>query len=157
MTRLFIEPEAEEELDEAAAGYEDAVPGLGEEFLAEMRQRVGNVLEMPLSFPMFGDADDVRCAHAVGRFPHLVIFMLAGDTVTLARVSPWRRARADCFTPPASSWRRNSSARASVFWIGAGCHTLSRDFSRFLASWKSITTSVTILPLQAPLGSPSPR
>jgi hypothetical protein len=82
MTRLFIEPEAEEELDEAAAGYEDAVPGLGEEFLAEMRQRVGNVLEMPLSFPMFGDADDVRCAHAVGRFPHLVIFMLAGDTVS---------------------------------------------------------------------------
>ena len=73
--------------------------------------------------------------------------------VTLARVSPWRRARADWFTPPASSWRRNSSARASVFWIGAGCHTLSRDFSRFLASWKSITTSVTILPLQAPLGS----
>jgi hypothetical protein len=29
MTRLFIEPEAEEELDEAAARYEDAVPGLG--------------------------------------------------------------------------------------------------------------------------------
>jgi len=55
MTRLFIEPEAEEELDEAAARYEDAVPGLGQQFLAEMRQRVGDVLEMPLSFPVFGD------------------------------------------------------------------------------------------------------
>jgi hypothetical protein len=75
--------------------------------------------------------------------------------VTLARVSPWRRARPDWFTPPASSCRRNSSARASVFWIGEGCHTFSRDFSPFLVSWKSITTSVTILPLQAPLGSHS--
>jgi hypothetical protein len=47
MTRLVIEPEAEEELDEAAVRYEDAVPGLGQQFLAEMRQRVGNVLQMP--------------------------------------------------------------------------------------------------------------
>jgi hypothetical protein len=82
MTRLFIEPEAEEELDEAAARYEDAVRGLGQQFLAEMRQRVGDVLRVPLSFPVFGDADDVRCAHAVGRFPHLVVFMLVGDTVS---------------------------------------------------------------------------
>jgi hypothetical protein len=82
MTRLFIEPEAEEELDEAAARYEDAVPGLGQQFLAEMRQRVGDVLPTPLSFPVFGDADDVRCAHAVGRFPHLIVFMLVGDTIS---------------------------------------------------------------------------
>jgi hypothetical protein len=82
MTRLFIEPEAEEELDDAAARYEGAVPGLGQQFLAEMRQRVGDVLEMPLSFPVFGDADGVRCAHAAGRFPHLVVFMLVGDTVS---------------------------------------------------------------------------
>jgi hypothetical protein len=82
MTRLFVEPEAEEELDEAAARYEDAVPGLGQQFLAEMRQRVGDVLPTPLSFPVFGDADDVGCAHAVGRFPHLIVFMLVGDTVS---------------------------------------------------------------------------
>jgi hypothetical protein len=79
MTRLFIEPEAEEELDEAAARYEEAVPGLGRQFLGEMRQRVGDVLRVPLSFPVLCDADDVRCAHAVGRFPHLVVFMLVGD------------------------------------------------------------------------------
>jgi hypothetical protein len=45
-----------------------------------MRRRVGDVAEAPLRFPVFVEADDVRCAHAVGRFPHLVIFMLAGDT-----------------------------------------------------------------------------
>lgn len=82
MTRLFIEPEAEEELDETAARYENAVSGLGQQFLAEMRRRVGDVLRTPLSFPVFGDTDDVRCAHAVGRFPHLIVFMLVGDAVS---------------------------------------------------------------------------
>ena len=82
MIRLYVEPEAEEELDEAADRYEAAVPGLGQQFVAEMRQRVHNVLETPLSFPVFGDADDVRCAHAIGRFPHLVVFMLVGDAVS---------------------------------------------------------------------------
>jgi hypothetical protein len=82
MIRLYIEPEAEEELDEAADRYEDALPGLGQQFVAEMRQRVRDVLVAPLSFPVFGDADDVRCAHAIGRFPHLVVFMLVGDTVS---------------------------------------------------------------------------
>ena len=82
MNRLNIEPEAEEELDQAAARYEKEVPGLGQRFLAEMRQRVADVLEAPLSFPVFGSADDVRCAHAVGRFPHLVVFMLVGDPVS---------------------------------------------------------------------------
>ena len=79
MTPLYIEPEAAEELEEAALRYEGAVPGLGRQFLAEMRQRVNDVLEAPLSFPVFGAADDVRCAHAVGRFPHLVVFLLVGE------------------------------------------------------------------------------
>ncbi len=80
MTRLYIEPGAEEELEEATARYEDAAPGLGRQFLAEMRQRVRDVLEAPLRFPAFGENADVRCAHAIGRFPHLVVFMVLGDT-----------------------------------------------------------------------------
>ena len=82
MTRLYIEPEAEEELDQAAARYENQVPGLGLQFLTEMRQRVRDVLDAPLSCPLFGGTGDVRCAHAVGRFPHLVVFILAGDPVS---------------------------------------------------------------------------
>ena len=81
-TRLYIEPEAEEELENAAERYEHAVPGLGLQFVAEMRRRVRDVLEAPLSFQVFGDTDDVRCAHAIGRFPHLVVFMLVGDAVS---------------------------------------------------------------------------
>lgn len=37
--RLYIEPEAEAELEHAADRYEESVPGLGLEFLAEMRLR----------------------------------------------------------------------------------------------------------------------
>jgi hypothetical protein len=57
-----------------------------------MRQRVYDALEAPLSFPLFGDADDVRCAHAVGRFPHLIVFMLIDETVhVLAFMHPRQR------------------------------------------------------------------
>ncbi len=80
MMLLYIEPEAEAELEEAALQYEDAVPGLGDRFLGEMRERLRDVLEARGSFPVFGEAEDVRCAHAVGRFPHLIVFMVGGDT-----------------------------------------------------------------------------
>jgi hypothetical protein len=78
--RLYIEPEAEAELEQAAERYEKAVPGLGMQFLGEMRRRVRELIEAPASFPVFGETDDVRCAHATGRFPHLVVFMLVGDS-----------------------------------------------------------------------------
>ena len=56
MIRLYIEPEAEEELDQAADRYEASVPGLGQAFVTEVRRRVSDVLEAPLSFPVFGSA-----------------------------------------------------------------------------------------------------
>lgn len=54
--RLYIEPEAEAELEEAARQYEEAVPGLGLDFLLEMRERTEQVLGAPLTYPVFGDA-----------------------------------------------------------------------------------------------------
>ena len=90
--RLFIEPEAEAELDDAAERYEHSLPGLGFEFLAEMRQRTSAVLEAPLTYPRFGNVKGVRCAHAVRRFPHLIVFLVLGDTVrVLAFMHPRRR------------------------------------------------------------------
>jgi hypothetical protein len=92
MRGLYVEPEAEAELETAALRYENAEPGLGSAFPGEMRQRVRDALGEPLSFPVFGDADDVRCAHAVGRFPHLGVFMLAGQSVhVLAFMHPPQR------------------------------------------------------------------
>ena len=39
MAELIIEPEAEAELEEAGDRYEESVPGLGLDFLLEMRER----------------------------------------------------------------------------------------------------------------------
>jgi hypothetical protein len=90
--QLLIEPEAEAELEEAADRYEESVPGLGAAFLAEMRQRTHDVLAHPHTFPAFGSTDGVRCAHAIGRFPHLVVYMSTDEAVhVLAFMHPRRR------------------------------------------------------------------
>ena len=90
--KLCIEPEAEAELERAADRYEASVPGLGLEFLAEMRRRTQAVLDSPHRFPPFGGVEGVQCAHAVGRFPHLVIYMVVADTVhVLAYMHPRQR------------------------------------------------------------------
>lgn len=70
MAELIVEPEAEAELEEASDRYEESVPGLGLEFLLEMRARTLEVAEAPLSFPVFGGVADARCSHAIGRSPH---------------------------------------------------------------------------------------
>ena len=43
MAELIIEPEAEAELEEAGDRYEESVPGLGLDFLLEMRARTSNL------------------------------------------------------------------------------------------------------------------
>ena len=93
MTAKFvIEPEAEAELEHAAVRYEESFPGLGLEFLAEMRNRGRDVLAAPQGFPAFGGVDGVQCAHAIGRFPHLIVYMSVADTVhILAYMHPRQR------------------------------------------------------------------
>jgi hypothetical protein len=92
MAELIIEPEAEAELEEAGDRYDESVPGLGLDFLLEMRKRTLELAEAPLSYPVFGGVADVRCAHAVGRFPHLIVYMTMGDAVhVLAFMHPRRR------------------------------------------------------------------
>lgn len=54
MAELIVEPEAEAELEEAGDRYEESVPGLGLEFLLEMRKRTIELAEAPLSYPVFG-------------------------------------------------------------------------------------------------------
>lgn len=90
--RLVIEPEAEAELELAADRYEASVLGLGLEFLQEMRERTHDVLDAPHRYPPFGRVEGVQCAHAVRRFPHLVIYMVIGDVVhILAYMHPRQR------------------------------------------------------------------
>ena len=50
MVRLYIEPEAEAELEETADRYAEMVPDLGLEFLAEMRSVRATCLPTPSDF-----------------------------------------------------------------------------------------------------------
>lgn len=54
MSELIIEPEAEAELEEAGDRYEESVPGLGLDFLLEMRKRTLELGEAPFTYPVFG-------------------------------------------------------------------------------------------------------
>jgi hypothetical protein len=57
-----------------------------------MRKRTADVSANPEQFPRFGRVHGVRCAHAVGRFPHLVIYMIVGEAVhVLAYMHPRQR------------------------------------------------------------------
>lgn len=60
MAELIIEPEAEAELEEAGDRYGESVPGLGLEFLLEMRERTLEIADAPLRHPIFGGVAGVR-------------------------------------------------------------------------------------------------
>ncbi|HEY5961222.1 MAG TPA: type II toxin-antitoxin system RelE/ParE family toxin [Polyangiaceae bacterium] len=83
MTSLLIEPEAEVELEQTATYYEDVSPGLGLDFLAEIRQRTSQIVEAPHRYPPFGSVEGVQCAHPIGRFPHVIVYMEIADVVHL--------------------------------------------------------------------------
>ncbi len=69
-----------------------ACRGLASEFLLEMRERTLEIADAPLRYPVFGGLADVRCAHAIGRFPHLIAYIPFGDAIhVLAFMHPRRR------------------------------------------------------------------
>ena len=47
-----LRPEAEQDLADAATWYEGARPGLGEQFLEEMRSVISSIAERPLAYPL---------------------------------------------------------------------------------------------------------
>jgi hypothetical protein len=55
MAELIIEPEAEAELEEVGDRYEESVPGLGLDFLLEMRKRTLEIADAPHSYPVGGN------------------------------------------------------------------------------------------------------
>jgi len=76
---LYIEPEAEPELDEAAQRYEDTVQGLGFEFLVEMRRRTDRCSKRP---------SDIHCSEGPRTFAARMpwgVFLTSSCTWYIAR------------------------------------------------------------------------
>jgi hypothetical protein len=68
LTPVNIQPAAEAEADEAAAGYEAKQPGLGIEFLLELDAAIERAAENPLAYaPVFLEARRVLWQSRVRR------------------------------------------------------------------------------------------
>ena len=80
--RLIIRPEAEVDLTNAAAWYEDRESHLGQALLAEIRTAIERVLRRPESFTRVREQPAVHRI-LVRRFPYRIFYILTVDTVVV--------------------------------------------------------------------------
>ena len=80
MRRLVTRPQAEIEVEAAAAWYDEEREGLGDEFLAEVRAAAARALEAPARYPQVH-----RHMRRVllERFPYLLVFRATSDEVLI--------------------------------------------------------------------------
>lgn len=80
---VVVQPEAETDLAAAFDWYEDKKPGLGEDFLREIKRVFERLAENPLACHILHR--DVRRA-LVRRFPYKVIYLVESDRIEVIGV-----------------------------------------------------------------------
>jgi plasmid stabilization system protein ParE len=88
--RLIVSPEAEEDLAAAAGWYERQRNGLGAQFVSVVDEAFGEILEAPLTSPLWR-GDRAYRMKMLRRFPYVVFFRCEGDTVMVGAVAHSRR------------------------------------------------------------------
>jgi plasmid stabilization system protein ParE len=84
MTRQFIlRPRAENDIQSAFEWYESQRPGLGDEFLAAVREKLEAVRGFPESSPVM--YRDVRRA-VVSRFPYLIFYVVRATRISVLAI-----------------------------------------------------------------------
>ena len=78
MIRVYFQPAAAAELEEAYRWYERRRRGLGDEFLQASQTVIALVAEKPLAFPLV-QGDKRRAVFR--RFPYSFVFRVVGDEV----------------------------------------------------------------------------
>lgn len=81
--RFFLRPRAENDIRSAFEWYESQRPGLGEEFLTAVRERLEAVRSFPESNPVI--YRDVRRA-VVSRFPYLIFYVVRPARVVVLAI-----------------------------------------------------------------------
>ena len=81
--RYTLRPRAEHDIQAAFEWYESQRPGLGDEFLVAVRQRLEAVRAFPESCPVI--YRDIRRA-VVSRFPYLVFYVVKPARVSVLAV-----------------------------------------------------------------------
>lgn len=88
MTAVSLLHEAELELWEAVAYYEDKADGLGLDFAAEVEQALEILSESPERWPPRPDGTRRFLIH---RFPFLIVYTLAEDRVWVIAIAHCKR------------------------------------------------------------------
>ena len=78
-----LRPEAEQDLADAAAWYEEQRQGLGHEFLDEVLTMLSNIAETPLMYP---DVHRNTRRAIVHRFPFSVYFRVENATIVTVAI-----------------------------------------------------------------------
>jgi plasmid stabilization system protein ParE len=87
---LRILPEAEEELAEAAAWYEEKRTGLGVELIAVVDRAFEEIADAPLACGLWRHERPYR-RKVLARFPYVIFFRLDGDAVVVVAVAHAKR------------------------------------------------------------------
>lgn len=86
--QLILQEEAIEDARNAYAWYEDQLPGLGEDFLAELDKVFEKLKQHPQHYGfVFDDFRDVR----TNRFPYLLVFKIEGRKVYINSIKHSKR------------------------------------------------------------------
>jgi hypothetical protein len=76
--RAIFHPAALEEMDKAAAYYDERVAGLGDDFLVRVQASVERIEENPRQFPV--TRHSARRAQ-IGRFPYGLVYLIRNDHI----------------------------------------------------------------------------
>ena len=88
MTSVTILCEAEAELREAVAYYENKRPGLGFDFAREVEASIEPVRHFPERWPLRSDATR---RYLVQHFPYIVVYLFLNDHVWVIAVAHCKR------------------------------------------------------------------
>ncbi len=81
--KVQLHREAQQDIDEAALWYDDQEPGLGDEFLAEVGQRLASLASQPHVWPLWPGTRQglypIR-RRLMTRFPYGIAYQVVGDS-----------------------------------------------------------------------------
>jgi toxin ParE1/3/4 len=89
MKPVIFHSEAEEELAEAIARYDNQRAGLGDEFQEEAEQAVQRIAQLPTAGPLHNDTG-VR-KRLVRRFPFTIFYLELEESIWVAAVAHQKR------------------------------------------------------------------
>jgi toxin ParE1/3/4 len=88
--RIRFHREAGEELDAAAAWYEEREAGLGGDLLGEVDRAIAAIEESPASWPLVRRKTGLR-RFLLARFPYAILYERLDDELRILAVSHTRR------------------------------------------------------------------